>query len=251
MLSLLRLRQAVLTALIVALALPAAVSAYAGQIPANVTVTGPLGTIQCGQLYEFQATVFEGNGNRVTQEQVTWSIVAAPLGATDTIMPSSTTDNNGVAKASAQFGGAAGPRTIRATAGNAFGQIVVDPAGCGTPPPVAVAVGTCTSALGFTMSGPFSPSTKIQDLGGYISFRLSFGPEFAGKSVLVTRALRGIPFRGWGSFFGGTLRTADANGDVYYMFRSRTAAWISVRGYIAPTEGDGAAISRACQGRWR
>lgn len=246
-----RLRHAILIALVIALALPAAVSAYAGQIPANITITGPTGTITCGPLHEFQATVFDSTGKRLPQETVTWQIVSAPLGANDTITPTSTTDANGVARASAAFGGAAGQRTIRATSGNAFAQIVVDPQGCGTPPPIPVSVGSCASALGNTRIGPFSQDTKVQRLGGYITFRLSFGPEFAGKTVLVTRAVRGVPFRGWGSFFGGTLRIADGNGDVYYSFRSRTPAWISVRGFIAPSGGDGAAISRACQGRWR
>jgi hypothetical protein len=247
-----RLRVAVLAALMVVAAVPAATSAYVGQVASNVTVTGPTGTIQCGQANQFQATVFESNGTRVGQHPVTWSIVSGPVGANDTVNPSSTTtNNNGVASTSVTFGGPAGPRTLRATSDNAFGQIVVDPQGCATPLPVQVTIGTCTSALGITRTGPFDTDTEIQQVGGYITFRLSFGPEFAGKPVIVTRATRGVPFRGWGSFFGATIRIADANGDVYYSFRSRTPAWISVRGFILPSDGDGAAISRACQGRFR
>ena len=248
----LSLRLAIVTALIWLTVLPSGVSAYAGQVAANVMITGPTGTIACGLANGFKATVITTTGVPFTQESVFWTISAAPLGAADTINPAVTpTDANGAAFTTVTFGGSAGPRTLRATSGTAFGQIVITPTGCAAPPPLPLTIGTCASALGFTESGPFSPSTKVQSLGGYITFQLSFGPAYANKPVLVTRALRGIPFAGWGSFFGGTIRIANANGDVYYKFRSRTPAWISVRGFIAPSAGVPAAISRACQGRWR
>ena len=249
--SLLRLRHAVLLALIVALVLPSAASGYAGQTATMVTITGPTGTVQCGVSYEYQATVFDAAGNRVPGHQVLWTIVSAPVGANDLVTYSTTTDANGIARTRAFFAGSAGPRTLRATSDNAFAQIVVEPQGCRSAVlPIPVSVGSCASALGITTSGPFDQATEVQRAGGYITFRLSFGPEFANKPVIITRASRGVPFTGWGSFFGATIRIADANGDAYYWFRSRTPAWISVRGLIIPSDGDGAAISRACQGRF-
>src|SRR5688572_17578702 len=91
--SMLRMRAVILAALMVALILPASVSAYAGQTATSVTITGPTGTIQCGTSNQFQATVFDSNGNKVTQHPVTWTIVSGPLGASDTVSPSGTTTN--------------------------------------------------------------------------------------------------------------------------------------------------------------
>ena len=226
--SLLRIRRVIFVVLLVALALPASTSAYVGQTATNVTITGPTGTISCGPGNTFQATVFDSAGKRVTQHPVTWTIVSAPLTATDTISPPSTLTNaSGVASTTITFGGPGGPRTIRATSDNAFAQIVVDPANCAAPPPVRLNVGTCASTLDLPPAGPYTSATKVQQLGRYITFRLSFGPQYAGKFVVVTRATRGVPFTGWGSWFGATGRIADSNGDVYYWFRSYTPAWIS------------------------
>ena len=230
--------------------------AYTGQVASNVTVTGPLGTITCGgQGFAFAATVVDQNGNKIAGQTVTWSEVAKPLTATDTIAPpSGPTDASGVAHTTITFGPPDGSRTFRAQAGDAFGQIVVNVTGCqGGPPPVHVNVGTCQSALGLDPADGYSDGTKLQVVGRYITFRLSFGPQYAGKLIVITHSFRALPPAppSWGSFFGATGRMADANGDVLYHFRSGVPAWISVRGFYGGSTGLDPAITTACQGRWR
>src|SRR5437762_3414142 len=114
---------ALLLALLAGILAPS-VSAYQGQVAANVTVTGPAGTVTCGQGYDIAATVFDTNGAKIAGQTVTWSEIAKPLTAIDTIAPaSSVTDVNGIAHTTVTFGPPDGSRTIRATADSAFGQV--------------------------------------------------------------------------------------------------------------------------------
>ena len=40
---------------------------------------------------------------------------------------------------------------------------------------------------GFDLVHVYTTATKVQELGAYVTFRLSFGPQYAGKFVVVTR----------------------------------------------------------------
>src|SRR5437762_9981309 len=116
-----RLRVFLLLLASIAITAPTAFG-YAGETAVTVTVTGPTGALQCGTGYTLSATVIGASGTPVPNKGVNWSIQSGPAGATDTIAPvSSTTNSSGVAQTTVTFGGVIGPRTIRATADNAFG----------------------------------------------------------------------------------------------------------------------------------
>ena len=241
----------ILGLILTALSVPAA-SGYAGEIANSVTVTGPSGSLACQQTYELQATVVDNLGKKIAEQPVFWTLVSFPVGATDTLSPvSSNTDANGVARTNITFGGVAGSRTVRATADAAFGQVVLNVINCQVT--TLPNKGECSSALGLRPPTGYSHATKVQSLGRYITFRLSFGPMYAGKLVIVTHATRALPpaLPNWTAFFGATGRIANQNGDVFYWVRSYSAAWWSVHGSVAGTTALPASATNYCQGRWR
>lgn len=244
---------ALLSLVLIGLTAPATL-AYQGEVAANVTVTAPQGTITCGQGYDVSATVFDANGKKIEGQTVNWSEVIGPLGAGDTFAPpTGLSDANGVAHTMVTFNGPNGGRTVRAAADAAHGDAVITVVNCSGNPPPKVNVGDCQSAMGLDPASGFSDGTKVATMGQYLTFKLSFGAQYAGKLIIVTHAVRNLPpaSPSWGSFFGATGRIADANGDVIYHFRSRVPAWISVRGFYAGDASVNPAITTACQGRWR
>ncbi len=138
--------------------------------------------------------------------------------------------NTGVASVIATVAGVSGTQTASIN----VGTVVVAP-GSG---------GTNASALGVTKSGPFSISTKVAALGKYQTWKLAFGPSAAGKTVAILMASKnsaGV----WSSFSRLTSRVADASGNVYFYWRTSSAAWLSVRGSLD------SGMTPAVQGRWR
>ena len=241
----------ILGLILTAVSVPAT-SGYAGEIAHSVTVSGPTGSLMCQQTYELQATVVDNLGKKISEQPVVWTIFSFPVGATDTLSPpTSNTDVNGVARTSITFGAVSGTRFVRATADSAFGQIVLNVINCAVT--TLLNRGVCSSALGLRPPTGYSLATKIQSLGRYITFKLSFGPLYAGKLVVVTHATRALPpaLPNWSVFFGATARIANQNGDVFYWVRSYVAAWWSVRGSVAASAGVPAAVTNSCQGRWR
>jgi hypothetical protein len=235
------------------LSAPAALG-YQGQVPTNVTVTGPTEPVICGTTYEIQALVLDTFGNKVADQGVVWTEFITPVGAMDVLSPSvSNTDANGIARTRITFGGVTGNRTIRATAASAFGQIVLNPTNCLLPP--RRLAGPCASARGVEpAAGPYTTDTKVQIFGRYVTWKLSFGVAYAGMLVVVTRAVRdpsvvGTPIL-WSEFGSPSARMADANGDVYFHFRASDFLWISVRGFFPGGSGLAPKITLACQARW-
>lgn len=107
-----------------------------------------------------------------------------------------------------------------------------------------VSVGTAVSALGVTTSGPFSRTTKVPARGKYVTVKFSFGTGAAGQTVgimIASKNSAGV----WSAFTRRTGRVANSNGDVYFYWKSNSAAWLSIRGNL------GSANSNAVQVRWR
>lgn len=106
------------------------------------------------------------------------------------------------------------------------------------------AAATNASALGVTKVGPYTTATKIAMLGKYVTFKMDFGAASAGKTVEIWVAAKnsaGV----WGGFSKLTSRVADANGVVYFYWKSASASWVSVRGKLDTV------ASNAVQARWR
>ena len=107
-----------------------------------------------------------------------------------------------------------------------------------------VSVGAAASALGVTTSGPFSRTTKVPAIGKYVTVKMSFGSGAAGQTVgimIASKNSAGV----WSAFTRRTGRIANSNGDVYFYWKSNSAAWLSIRGAL------GATNSNAVQVRWR
>ncbi len=139
----------------------------------------------------------------------------------------------GTAVLTAFVSGVTGPQSVSITVGTP------------TPPAPPVAY-TAASALGVTMSGPFTTATKLPKLGQYITVKFSLGAAAAGKIVTIYEAAR-TPANTtgtWGAFHGLTTRIADANGNVYFYWKSTSAAWLS---FYAGLNGS---YSNSSQARW-
>lgn len=109
--------------------------------------------------------------------------------------------------------------------------------------PVSVTSGSAASALGVTTSGPFSTTTKVAAIGKYVTVKLSFGSGAAGQTVEIltaTKSSSGV----WSAFTTKTTRVANSNGDVYFYWKSSSAAWLSIRGKLTT------AYTNAVQVRW-
>jgi len=107
-------RAGVLAAVVVLIAAPA-VLAYRGQVPKQVTVS-----VVCGPPCVATATVIDVDGKPVTDQVVMWKIDAPA-----TVSPTqSTTNAQGEATTTVTLSSATSP-TITATAGDAFGTVVV------------------------------------------------------------------------------------------------------------------------------
>lgn len=95
--------------------------------------------------------------------------------------------------------------------------------------PVVISAASAATALGATKTGPFTTATKVAAHGAYITVKMSFGASAAGANVGIWGASKnsaGV----WSAFTLKTNRTADASGNVYYWFRSYSAAWLSFQG---------------------
>jgi hypothetical protein len=131
--------------------------------------------------------------------------------------------------------GVATVTAFNADAGSAMASINVG---------AVVTVGSARSALGVTTSGPFSLTTKVPALNKYVTVKLSFGTGAAGQTVgilIASKNSAGV----WSAFTRRTGRIANSNGDVYFYWRSSSAAWLSIRGSL------GSVFSNAVQARWR
>jgi len=110
--------------------------------------------------------------------------------------------------------------------------------------PVVVSAASAASALGVTTAGPFTTTTKVAALGKYVTVKMSFGASAAGATVAIWTASKnsaGV----WSAFTQKTSRIADASGNVYYYWRSSSAAWLSIQGRLGDVRAN------AVQARWK
>ncbi len=122
--------------------------------------------------------------------------------------------NAGSAVVTAFVGGVAGSQSVTLT--------------IGTPTPPPAPTGSAASALGVTTSGSFTTATKTPAIGTYVTVKFSFGAAAAGSTITIqtaTKSASGV----WSAFTNKTTRIANANGDVYFYWKSSSAAWLSIR----------------------
>ena len=116
----------VLAGLLLALAMAGAASAYWRQTPATVTISGPRGTIECGDRVTFTATVRDATGTPIARSgPVRWSFQTSPSNKDQIAPKQSNTKADGVATTRIKFACVPGTRVLRATADNVSGSITI------------------------------------------------------------------------------------------------------------------------------
>jgi hypothetical protein len=107
-----------------------AVMAYEGQVAGQVIVAGPGVTVDCQGAADVTATVLEsGTGEPIQGQTVLWELVQTQH-ADDSLSDSETRTNSaGQTTVQVTFGDVPGQRTVRATADDAHGDVVINCAG--------------------------------------------------------------------------------------------------------------------------
>jgi hypothetical protein len=118
---------------LLALLLTGMVAAYAGQVAATVTVSGPSGPQTCGIPITVSALIQETGGALIAGQPVKWSFSSGKVSGDQILDSSTTTNSKGVASTQVQF--ACSPHTvvIAAVADSANGTVVVVTSGKGLP----------------------------------------------------------------------------------------------------------------------
>jgi hypothetical protein len=115
---------AVAALLMISIAVPATLG-YQGQVPFQVTVTGPGGSISCGTPLTLTATVLDSSGKPVASRAVAWSFGAGRVDGDQFGKASTTTNAQGVTTTTVTLACVAGDRIIVATASPATGQLTL------------------------------------------------------------------------------------------------------------------------------
>ena len=115
-------------------ALAAPVSAYTGEVPANITVTHS-GAVKCNTAIPLSAVVDGPSGTGIPGVVVTWSVTNAPAGSHDSLgSGTTTTGTTGTATNTLTLSCVVGTRTVTATAqGGVLGSISVRLGSSGLP----------------------------------------------------------------------------------------------------------------------
>ena len=137
------------------------------------------------------------------------------------------------------FGGA--PTTV------IFHSTVTD-ATIGTAP--AFGFNLTGTALGNTLTGPFTPGTKISH-GGYITWRFDGGAAVAGQTIQIWAYKKTALFTNpWSAVYLLTTRVANASGVAYANITSHNVIWLSIRP-VLPASGSTPAVWGPWSiGRW-
>jgi len=125
---------AVGAAALLLLSVAAPAFAYEGQVPNQVTVVGPAGTLVCNTALTVTATVLDASGNPVDNREVVWSFGAGQVTGDQIITVSTMTNALGVTTTTVRLACVVGNRTIVATATPAAGQAVLGITATGLPP---------------------------------------------------------------------------------------------------------------------
>ena len=142
---------------------------------------------------------------------------------------------------------AVGETVTQRTGSNSFDQFVSN-AVIGTAAPFTFNV--TGTALGNTMTGPFTPATKISK-GGYITWRFDGGAAAAGKTIQIWAQKKTARFTNpWSAPYLLTTRVADANGVAFANINSHSVIWLSIRP-VLPASGTTPAVWGPWSiGRW-
>jgi len=154
-------------------------------------------------------------------------------------------------KYNVNVGSSNGPVFLRVMRLNATGtdfNQVVSNATIGTPAPFMF--NTTGTALGNTLTGPFTPSTKIST-GGYITWRFDGGAAVAGKTIQIWAYKKvGLFTNPWSAPYLLTTRVANASGVAFANITSGSVIWLSIRP-VLPASGSTPAVWGSWSiGRW-
>jgi hypothetical protein len=181
-------------------------------------------SIPAGGSTTFTATAKDAAGHPV----VDGSLVAAVASAGAVIGNSSTNISyssytNGVAPFTYLAVNTNGPVTVTAV-DSGSGLTASGTIGVGQAPlPTPSSVSHAASALGVTTTGTFTTATKLPALGKYVTVK--FYGLMAGAHVVVWIASKSGTT--WSAFVPKSTRIADAHGNVYFYWKSASAAWLS------------------------
>ncbi len=213
------------------------VTVVCSDVPDTITAAFDKTAVVPGGTATFTATLKDENG-LIAPDGYAVNVIASSGVAFSSTGTFASTTKNGKATFTylAPFNtGVATVTAFNADAGSAMASINVG---------AVVTVGTARSALGVTTSGPFSTTTKIPAIGKYVTVKMSFGTGAAGQTVgimIASKNSAGV----WSAFTRRTGRIANSNGDVYFYWKSTSAAWLSIRGNL------GAVNTNAVQVRWK
>ena len=106
------------------------------------------------------------------------------------------------------------------------------------------------TALGNTLTGPFTPGTKISH-GGYITWRFDGGAAVAGQTIQIWAYKKTALFTNpWSAVYLLTTRVANASGVAYANITSHNVIWLSIRP-VLPASGSTPAVWGPWSiGRW-
>ncbi len=206
----------------------------------TLVVTPTASSIPAGGSTTFTVTAKDASGHPVVDGTPISAVASAGavIGSTG-ISTGKTT--NGVATFTYLAINSNGPVTVTAVDTSAGVQ---GSASIGVGQAAVVTAASNASALGVTKTGPFTTATKVASIGKYVTFKMAFGASAAGQHVnilVASKSASGV----WSTFAVKTARIADASGNVYFYWRTSSAAWLSVRGSLSGT------MTNAVQARWR
>jgi len=106
------------------------------------------------------------------------------------------------------------------------------------------------TALGNTMTGPFTAATKIST-GGYITWRFDGGAAAAGKTIQIWAYKKSSAFTNpWSAPYLLTTRVANASGVAFANINSHSVIWLSIRPVLPATATTPAVWGSWSIGRW-
>jgi len=121
--------------------------------------------------------------------------------------------------------GAPGPVSV--TVRNPDGQVATKAGAYTYVTPSAT--GIAATAVGVNVNGPYSTTTKVVKRGSYVTVFMDYGPEYPGLRVVIQTGKRWADGSS-SSWTNLTTRIADADGRVWFYWRSSTAVWMRIRG---------------------
>jgi len=223
------------------------VTVVCSDIADSITAAFDKTTVVPGGTATFTATLKDADG------------LIAPDGSAVTVLTSSgvtfsstgtfsATTKNGIATFTylAPFNtGVTTVTAFNADAGSASASITV-----GAVVPPGTTFNTTGSALGNTLTGPFTSSTKIST-GGYITWRFDGGVAMAGKTIEIWAYKKvGLFTNPWSAPYLLTTRVANASGVAFANITSGSVIWLSLRPVLPATATDAAVWGSWSIGRW-